>query len=58
MFYPPTTPLLPLHDPPINGPGYDVPPAVHRLAAPLARCVACSPRSADGSPFLRERPAR
>ena len=31
MFYPPTTPLLPLHDPPVTGPGHDIPPA---LASP------------------------
>jgi hypothetical protein len=45
VFYPPTTPLLPLHDPPVTEPGYDIPPALvsprrsplRALAARLAR---------------------
>ena len=40
MFYPPTTPLLPLHDPPVNGPGHDVPPAASPRRSPLRSLAA------------------
>jgi hypothetical protein len=55
VFYPPTTPFLPLHDPPGNGAGYDVRPprAASPRRSPLRRLLA-----ARISPFLRERPAR
>ena len=50
MFYPPTTPFLPLHDPPGNGPGYDVPPA--RAASPRR-----SPLRALAARMTRTRPS-
>lgn len=54
MFYPPTMPLLPLHDPPIVGPGYDTPlaiaesPRLPRVRALAARLTRTRPAATGG----------
>ena len=53
MFYAPNTPLLPLHEPPITRPGYEIPPALAasprptRLRALAARLTLTRPKAAE-----------
>ena len=53
MFYAPNTPLLPLHEPPIARPGYEIPPALataprqSRLRALAARLTLTRPKAAE-----------
>jgi hypothetical protein len=54
VFYPPTMPLLPLHELPVARPGYDIPPAIAesprlpRVRALAARLTRTRPTATGG----------